>query len=243
MKLTLVLVLVSVTATFALNWGKKRDFIQVLQDESSVSSIDFTGDWKEIVNGQLGVNEVFRINYNGSRLADPVFVQYKFNDGSGYETKLLGGPDEKNIYHTEILIPIDAEKVVMWFVHINDPNKYDSDYGKNYHFQITKPSIVFEKNWDERVHGKLVAGKTFDLFYDSQRLKEGVEVQAQMKFVDDEVLTETLEAINDSSYEIGVISIHKDAEKVEMWFYYEDDDGNKHYDSDYGKNYHFPLSE
>ena len=209
-----------------------------------VSSIDFTGDWEENVHGQLAVDEEFQINYDGSRLAHPVFVQYKFNDGPNYETELLGEPDSKNIYHKKISIPIQAEKVVMWFVHINDPDKYDSDYGKNYNFPITKPSIVFErKDWVERLHGKLVAGGKFDLFYDSRRLKEGAQVHAQMKFLDDKVSTVALDVTDGSSYETSVISIPKNAEKVEMWFYYEDNGGKKHYDSDYGKNYYFALSE
>ncbi|XP_028408400.1 uncharacterized protein LOC114530974 [Dendronephthya gigantea] len=262
MKLTLVLTLLAVTSTFAWHLGK-RDFIRRLQDENSVSessaplpNIDFTGNWEENVHGELGVGREFQIKYNGSRLpwrptmygqaAWDIFVEYKFDDYSPFVSEELGDQPSDNIFKKVIRIPINATKVLMWFKHWGyyTSYRYDSNYGKNYYFPITRPSIVFErKAWDEREHGDLVAGGHFDLFYDSRRLKEGAQVQAQMKFVDDDVLTKALDRTDGSSYQTSVISIPEDAEKVEMWFYYEDDDGNKHYDSDYGQNYHFPLSE
>ena len=204
-------------------------------------NIDFTADWEENVHGELGVGRQFQINYVGSRLQAPVIVEYKFNDGPDYQSKYLVNPDTKNIYHATISIPVDADKVVIWFKHKNDPDKYDSDFGQNYHFPITKPSIVFLNGWQEKQHGDLVPGGSFDLFYDSRRLKEGVQVEAQMKFVD-KVVGKTLDVSDESSFETAVISIPEDAEKLEMWFYYEEPNGTKHWDSRFGQNYHFNLS-
>lgn len=51
------------------------------------------------------------------------------------------------------------------------------------------------------VHGKLISGESFDLFYDSKRLKEGNQVIAEMKFVGDDVVEKPLNVSVDSSYE------------------------------------------
>ena len=154
----------------------------------------------------------------------------------------MGSADSNDVYHTTISIPIDADKVVIWFKHDGEPVEYDSYYGQNYHFPITEPSIVFLEDWQEKQHGDLAPGGSFDLFYDSRRLNEDSQVEAQMKFVGDTVVGKTLDASNDSPYQTSVISIPENAEKLVMWFYYEDKEGNKHYDSDYGNDYHFNLS-
>jgi hypothetical protein len=209
-----------------------------------LSSIDFTADWKETVHGELGVGRDFQINYAESRLDAPVLVEYKFNDGPDFKSENLGDADSNGFYHKIISIPIDADKVVIWFRHKRNDDEgsdYDSDYGRNYNLPINRPSIVFLKDWQEKQHGDLAPGGNFDLFYDSKRLNEGSQVVAQMKFLDDTVVKKTLQS-DDSSYQTAVISIPDNAEKLVMWFYYEDSDGNKQYDSDYGKNYHFNLS-
>ena len=210
--------------------------------EAPLPSIDFTKDWEENVHGELGAGRKFDVNYDGSRLKGSVSVEYKFNDGPEFETERMGGPDSSGVYHVTIAIPIDADKVVIWFKNDANPPDYDSDYSKNYHFPITKPSIVFLEDWQEKQHGDLVRGGSFDLFYDSRRLNEDSQVEAQMKFVGDTVVGKTLDASNDSPYQTSKISIPKNAEKLEMWFYYEDKEGVKHYDSNLGKNYHFNLS-
>jgi hypothetical protein len=63
-------------------------------------------------------------------------------------------------------------------------------------------------------------------------------VEAQMKFGGDVVVGEKLDTSSNSFYQSAGISIPDDAEKLEMWFYYVDDDGKKQYDSDFGNNYH-----
>ena len=252
MKLALFITLLTFSCALSYNLRRNnRGYYEFFEDENSenndvteapLPNIDFTENWEETVHGELGVGEKFRINYDGSRLKGPVSVEYKFNDGPKFKTESMGKPDSNGVYHTTISIPIDADKVVVWFKNEDNPPQYDSDYGKNYNFQITKPSIVFLEDWQEKQHGKLVPGKSFDLFYDSRRLKEGSQVEAQMKYVGDEVVGKTLVVSNDSPYQTSVISIPEDAEKLVMWFYYEDKGGIKHYDSDYGKNYSFKLS-
>ena len=251
MKLTLFITLLTFSCALCYNFHRNnRGHYEFFEDEDSENneetkepqpSIDFTKDWEETVHGKLGVGRGFLINYDGSRLKGPVSVEYKFNDGPDFQTKSMGNPDSNDVYDTTISIPIDADKVVIWFKNEADPPQYDSDYGKNYNFPITKPSIVFLEDWQEKQHGKLVPGGSFDLFYDSRRLKEDSQVVAQMKFLDDDVVGKTLVASNDSPYQTSEISIPQDAEKLVTWFYYEDE-GKKHYDSDYGKNYSFKLS-
>ena len=255
MKLTLFLTLLTFNCALSFNFGllgNNQGYYEFFDDENMYSeyndvdegtqpSIDFTKNWEENVRGELGVGRKFQINYDGSRLKAPISVEYKFNDGPNFQTESMGTPDSNDIYHKTILIPIDANKVVIWFKG-GDPPNYDSNFGNNYKFPITKPSIVFLQGWQEKQNGNLVRGGSFDLFYDSRRLNEGSQVEAQMKFVDDTVVGKTLDVNSDSFYQTSVISIPENAEKLVMWFYYEDDQGKKHYDSDYGKDYHFNLS-
>jgi hypothetical protein len=201
-------------------------------------SIDFTNDWKKTVHGELGIGREFRINYNGSRLAGHVTVEYKFSDGPDYESETMGDPDSNDIYHHTISIPVEANKVVIWFKNEGDPPEYDSNFGQNYHFPVTRPSVGFLECWRQKQHGDLGAGGGFDLFYDSRRLNRNSQVEAQMKFGGDVVVEEKLDTSSDSFYQSAGISIPDDAEKLEMWFYYVDDDGKKQYDSDFGNNYH-----
>ena len=217
--------------------------LDVFSVEAPLPSIDFTADWEENLHGKLGVGKDFQINYADSRLKAPVLVQYKFNDGPDFKSEDLGTADENGIYHATISIPIDAVKVEMWFKHENDPDEWDSDFGKNYVFPIEDPSIVFLADYQERQHGDLVPGGTFDLFYDSSRLKEGAPVKAQMKFLDDTVVEKALHIDEDVlPYETAVISIPNDAEKVVLWFKYTDENGKTFWDSDFGANYDFPLA-
>ena len=251
MKLTLFLTLLTFNCALSFKFRRNnRGYYEFFEDENSEynddaegpqPSINFTKDWKENVRGELGVGRKFQIDYDGSRLKAPISVEYKFNDGSDFQTESMGNPDSNDIYQKTILIPIDANKVVIWFKG-GDPPDYDSNFGKNYNFPITKPSIAFFEGWQEKQHGNLVRGGSFDLFYDSRRLIEGSQVEAQMKFVDDTVVGKTLNVNNDSSYQTSVIPIPENAEKLVMWFYYQDEEGKNHYDSNNGKDYHFNLS-
>ena len=177
-----------------------------------------------------------------------IYAEFKFSETGEVHSVGLDGPkmvEDQEILHKSIFMPYDAKKLIIWFKlwTYSGPDKYDSDYGKNYHFDITEPSIVFDKDWEETVHGSLKAGEMFDVYYDSKRLDEDKEIYLQAKFCEDcDVMTEMLLEVGlDTTYLTEVVPIPKDAKKVIMWFYHEVD-GEKKYDSDYSKNYHFELA-
>ena len=201
------------------------------------------------MKGELGVGGVLKIEYAASRLPGrPVSAEFKFSDdGHVHEEELEGGHDAKVLTKT-IPVPFEAKKLVIWFKHQskNGEIKYDSDFGKNYHFAITKPSIVFDSAYGETVHGALKAGGKFDVLYDSARLAKHAEVTAEMKFAKNgHVFSKKLSGIVSidkvTTYQHAVVDIPVKAKSVIMWFYHEVN-GKKKYDSDFGKNYHFELA-
>ena len=227
-------------------------------DKSAVPVLVCTADWKEIMKGKLGVGGALKIEYAGSRLSGrptmygkpawKIFAEYKFSDdGDVHKEELEGGQDAKVLTKT-ISIPIEAKKLVIWFKHWSyyGGTKYDSDYGKNYLFAITKPSIVFDSAYGETVHGALKAGGKFDVLYDSARLAKHAEITAEMKFAEHgHVFSKKLSGIVSidkvTTYQHAVVDIPVKAKSVIMWFYHVVN-GKKKYDSDYGKNYHFELA-
>ena len=207
------------------------------------------------MEGELGVGGAFKIEYNGDRLpgrptmygqpAWKIYAEFKFSDdGDVHEEQLDGGQDAEILTKT-ITVPFEAKKLVIWFKHWSYYGgiKYDSDYGKNYHFAITKPSIVFDSAYRETVHGALKAGGKFDVLYDSARLGGDKTITAEMKFAEDgDVSRKELATIDGAtSYLHEVVDIPANAESVIMWFYHVVN-GEEKYDSDYGQNYHFNLA-
>ena len=149
-----------------------------------------------------------------------------------------------------IFVPFGATTLTVWFVHWGyySSYSYDSDHGKNYHAQVSEsaePTIVFDSgSWAETVHGDLVKGGKFNVYYDFARLDDDDEViHAVAKFYDDSEYTHELKGpIAGSHYLVTTYTIPQDAEKVILWFFTGQDDERK-YDSDYGRNYVFPLKE
>ena len=151
-----------------------------------------------------------------------------------------------------IFVPFGATTLTVWFVHWGyySSYSYDSDYGKNYHAQVSEsaePTIVFDSgSWAETVHGDLEKGGKFNVYYDFERLDDDDEdIYAVAKFSNDSERTFTYALkgpIAGSHYLVTTYTIPQEAEKVILWFYTGQDDERK-YDSDYGRNYVFPLKE
>ncbi|MCC5661584.1 DUF6209 family protein [Nostoc sp. XA010] len=122
------------------------------------TTINFTKDWQEILTGELTLGGKFTINYDESRL--PYFrtiyrglpswqidVGLQFENNGQVQYKLLRQGQNNYLPPVKIDIPINAQKVNIWFENYgydpydtsgnNDTRCYDSNYGKNYRFQLS----------------------------------------------------------------------------------------------------------
>lgn len=132
------------------------------------------------MHGSLEPGKDVRIEYNATRLPNrdtrygqrawDIFAEFKYSEAGKVHTQRLEGPDKQEIMTTTLKIPNNAKTVIIWFKHHGYYNgySYDSNFGKNYRFPITK--IIFTKDWREYVEGSLVPGGQFQVVYDSVRL-------------------------------------------------------------------------
>ena len=194
------------------------------------------------MEGELGVGSDFKIEYSGARLpGEPrmIHAEFKFSEHGAVHSERLNEESDGKLFTETIFLPYDAKALIIWF---KQGDKYDSDFGKNYHFAITKPSIVFDSVYEETVHGALKAGGKFDVWYDSARLGGDKNITLQVKFAEDgDVSSKLLTTLNQAtSYLHRVVDIPNDAKSVIMWFF-KVVNGKKEYDSNYSQNYHFNL--
>ncbi|NEO56932.1 MAG: hypothetical protein F6K54_29985 [Okeania sp. SIO3B5] len=115
-----------------------------------------------------------------------------------------------------------------------------------------EPEIEFTSDFQENLTGELVQGGKFKVSYDSNRLtcargeKYGGPVWSILGYVqfvkDGESSYKPLETPGEDVILTQEYDIPSGAEEVIMWFYNNDGMNNPCYDSDYGANYHFPLS-
>lgn len=122
------------------------------------ATINFTKDWQENLTGELNQGGKFTINYDESRLTyfrtsyrgSPswqIDVGLQFEDNGQVQYKSLRQAQNDYLSPVEIDIPTNAQKVNIWFENYgydpydtsgsNNTRCYDSDYGKNYNFQLS----------------------------------------------------------------------------------------------------------
>ena len=221
----------------------------------------FQGDWEEKVEGELVAGKEFEIVYDAARLpgrstlygqkAWNIYAEFKFNDGDQVHEETLDGPeiiDGKEIMTKKIFMPFGTSSITMWFKHWGyySGETYDSDYGKNYKENVSPPketSIVFDSDWGETAYGELEKSGKFAVYYDHKRLGGANNTYAVARYSDSSNYTYTHELkgpVSGSSFLTTTYDIPSDAEKVILWFYTGEGD-ERIYDSDYGKDYEFPL--
>ena len=150
---------------------------------------------------------------------------------------------------TKIFLPFGASRLTVWFKHWGyySGYSYDSDYGKNYEHEIVQPkeaTLVFERDYTEHKYGgPLEQGGQFQVYYSDKRLdvSDGFKLYAAAQFKANSEVNEVQQLTNRAgSYYIADFDISEDAEEVIIWFYTEKGD-ERHYDSNFGANYHFSL--
>ena len=150
---------------------------------------------------------------------------------------------------TKIFIPFGTSTFTIWFKHWGyySSYSYDSDYGKNYEQAVKPPAettIALENDYSENVYGNLERGGVFQVYYATKRLEvsDGARLYAVAKFSESSDEFTTHELTNPKNgYYVTSFNIPDDAEQVIMWFYTRKGE-ERHYDSDFGANYHFSLS-
>ena len=121
------------------------------------TTINFSKDWQENLTGELTPRGKFTINYDESRLTCfrtsyrglpswQIDVGIQFDDNGQVQYKSLRQEQNNYLSPVEIDIPANAQKVNIWFENYgydpyntsgnNNTRCYDSDYGKNYSFQL-----------------------------------------------------------------------------------------------------------
>ncbi|MDZ8104576.1 MAG: DUF6209 family protein [Nostoc sp. DedQUE12a] len=121
------------------------------------AEINFTKDWQENLAGELTPGSKLKIVYDESRLTCrrssyrglpswQILAGLQFEDNSTVQYKSLRKAQNNFLTPVEIDIPANAKKVNIWFENYgydpydtaeqNDTRCYDSDYGKNYNFQL-----------------------------------------------------------------------------------------------------------
>ncbi|MCC5659221.1 DUF6209 family protein [Nostoc sp. XA010] len=131
---------------------------KITQHSIMKTTINFTPDWQENLTGELTPGGKFTINYDESRLTcfrtsyrgSPswqIDVGVQFDDNSQVQYTSLRQGQNNYLSPVEIDIPANARKVNIWFENYgydpydasgnNNSRCYDSDYGKNYSFQLS----------------------------------------------------------------------------------------------------------
>ena len=149
---------------------------------------------------------------------------------------------------TKIFLRFDVSKLTVWFKHWGyySGYSYDSNYGKNYEHEIVEPkeaTLAFGDHGESKYGGPLEQGGEFQVYYSDRRLDvgDGFKLYAAAQFKANSEEYETHEVTDFLKYYyITDFHIPEDAEEVIMWFYTEKGD-ERHYDSNFGANYHFPL--
>lgn len=259
------LVVVSATALVAVGCGNPEDTAsegdRIESDQtSSTATVHFESDFDETVDGTLRQGGTLVVDYDAARLPQ---CRDGANDGSagwtitgfaksGGQTRNFyvaghaadSSIDENDPPKAQIALP-DAGDLELWFqvTSLSGCNGYDSNEGANYHFDVQGSSaaparIVYGAEGSPSVSGKLVAGSSVHVEYDTSRLKEcsskaGVYLAYELggdakKYVD----------VKSGA---GDIALGKGG-KLAMWFETNDQYGCHDTDSNGGGNYQFDVS-
>lgn len=158
-----------------------------------------------------------------------------------------------------IKVPETAKKLELWF-YANDYygcKEWDSAAGANYPFDVAPPAkstaILLTGDWNESTDGPLQQAAMARIVYAPERLPacrhtvagaRAWSMYAGWRFLPGgQSGTVSLLSADPYSSEVVVplVAIPPDATSVELWFSNSDDTGCVAWDSNYGKNYAFPV--
>lgn len=119
--------------------------------------IRFTADWKEVVERPLNAGEHLRIEYDlqrsprlrgsyeGKRAWD-VIGWVRFHPGADlYSGSVVAPMQSAEARPVPLVVPIppSARQADVWFANVQQPNlwEWDSDFGRNYTFDVKSPPV------------------------------------------------------------------------------------------------------
>lgn len=234
--------------------------------------VRFQADWSEVpVVTPVFAGGRLRLEYDPARLpwcratyngmpAWSIVARWKaLPGGTVREAPLVAGGAWMQAV---IQVPEDATSLEIWFVNTDRQGcrQVDSDFERNYRFETTLPSppvdLVFGADWTEESRGILRQGGIARLVYAPQRLtacrasENGARawnILASWRFspggqTGSIALYEGDFYGGDGAIRQPLVPIPADATSVAFWFGNTDRTGCQAWDSDFGRNYLFPVS-
>lgn len=234
--------------------------------------VRFQGDWSEVTTvAPIYAGGRLRLEYDPSRLpwcratyngmpAWGITARWKALPGGVIRDAPLAANGAW--MQAVIQVPEDATALEVWFVNTDRQGcrQVDSDFEANYRFETTLPSppvdLVFGPDWTEEARGTLRQGGIARIRYAPQRLTacratdDGARawnILASWRFAPggqtgSVSLYEGDFYGGDAAIRQPLVPIPEDATSVSFWFANADRTGCQAWDSDYGRNYTFPIA-
>jgi len=153
-------------------------------------------------------------------------------------------------------IPWDASEVELWFENRQYPptcSGWDSDYGANYRFPLVDADtlvappgarLVFAPEWHERATGPLFAGAEIEIEATPERFPScgtDDQVVATARLQDGTEIVVPLTETTAAGARVGRVDLPAETTNIEVWLRALGPDGCEEHDSDFGRNYTFPV--
>ncbi len=173
-------------------------------------------------------------------------------------------PDGPPDYHSwveqypVVTIPAQTSEVETWFQNVSGFDEpctaWDSDYGRNFHFPVVVPAATlhFRDDWSVAVDGAPRAGAPLAIDYDLSRLPrcryqynglDAWSLVAYYRFDGGPIASVPVTTSGAKKLPTLVpLDVPGDARSIELWFANGDDSGCSDWDSDWGRNFSFPLA-
>ena len=228
-------------------------------ETTDVTTITLNADWTITQNGPLVAGAPAKIVYDVARLPNcratynglpawGIVASFNADGGWGHSANLTSGS-------ATIIVPAGRD-LDIWFFNSDEYGctQYDSDYGRNFHFQIIAPAIIHfhQRDYAIDVDGVLSGGQDLLVDYELARAPwcrstynglQAWDVTAYWRFDGGDIGTHSVTATSDAGRDSVPLRITAPAgaRDFEIWFENTDRTGCHNWDSDFGRNFHFAL--
>ena len=238
---------------------------------STYPVLSFKADWSVTQSAPLVAGQPAILHYETARLSScrgPDWGIAGFFTTAAIHRHDLASPASSRTGAFDLFIaaPFGPE-MTLWFEGSDSSGcrAWDSDFGRNFHVALSNPerAIHFTRDYTSRVDGPLQAGVPFTVDYDLWRLPFCVAVtpydtlsgSATMFYRFDGGATQQVEMLglppgvpSEIDGQPGLLQLAPavtpppGARSVELWFLGRNDGPCSDWDSNYGRNYSFPIN-